>query len=179
MVNDPSSAEGTRIHHDLEWREDFRLDIAQQMFNVIRLDRQGNYLSLLRGFRKHIFHHQGGDVIQAVIATDGSRATAHQLHAVVVDRVVAGSYHDVTAHLFMRGGEIDLFGTTEANVIDVDAASDEPPDQGACDDRTGESDVPTDDDPLQFFHHTASAPNPEGQIPRLTRPALCHGCHRL
>src|SRR5690606_9722674 len=53
------------------------------------------------------------------ITADGSRAFAHQFHAVVIDGVVAGSNTDATVDLVIEGGKVNLFGSALANVQDV------------------------------------------------------------
>ena len=51
----------------------------------------------------------------------GSRAFAHEFHAVVVGRVVAGRDHDAAVHLARESREIDHFGAAEADVVHIDA----------------------------------------------------------
>jgi hypothetical protein len=64
---------------------------------------------------------QRTDVLQAIIATDGPRAFAHELHAVVVRRVVARRDHDAAIHLLEERREVHDLGAAQADVVDVDA----------------------------------------------------------
>ena len=60
------------------------------------------------------------------IAADGTGILAHELHAVVVGRVVARGHHDAAVKFVGKGCEVHAFRTAEADVGDVAAAVHEP-----------------------------------------------------
>ena len=59
------------------------------------------------------------DIPQAGVAADGLRVLAHQLHAVVVHRVVARRHLDAAVHPEVEGGEVNLFRAAQSDVQHV------------------------------------------------------------
>ncbi len=86
--------------------------------------------------------------MQAAVGADRLRLLAHELHAVVVRRVVAGGDHDAAVEALGEGGEVDPFRAAEADVGDVDAGVGQAPDQCLAELFAGEADVAADADAL-------------------------------
>ena len=62
--------------------------------------------------------------MRPVSALIGRRLLAHELHAVVVGRVVARGHHDAAVEPLGEGREVHALGAAQADVGDVDAAVD-------------------------------------------------------
>ncbi|SAB61585.1 Uncharacterised protein [Enterobacter hormaechei] len=111
------------VNHQLQRFEVRHVDVAQQVVDVLFL--QVNLLiAAASGFihrREVVGLGQTLHVAQAGVAADRTRALAHQLHAVVVHRIMTGRHFDTAVHAQVEGGKIDLFGTGKTNVQHVDA----------------------------------------------------------
>ena len=86
--------------------------------------------------------------MRPVSALMGLRLLAHELHAVVVRRVVAGGDHDAAVEASGEGGEVDAFGAAQADVVDVDAGVGQAADQRLAELLAGQADVAADADAL-------------------------------
>ncbi|MNB84906.1 hypothetical protein D3C75_317890 [compost metagenome] len=71
--------------------------------------------------REVVSFRQPLDVAQAGVAADRPRAFAHQLHAVVVHRVMAGGHFNPTVDPKVESGKIDLFGAGKTDIQHVNA----------------------------------------------------------
>ncbi len=71
--------------------------------------------------RKVVGFCQTLDVAQSGIAADRASPFAHQFHAVVIHRVMAGGNFNAAIHTEMERGEIDFFGAGHANIQHIDA----------------------------------------------------------
>ncbi len=71
--------------------------------------------------RKIVGFCQTLDVAQSGITADRTSPFAHQFHAVVIHRIMAGGNFDAAIHAEMERGEIDLFGAGHANIQHVNA----------------------------------------------------------
>ena len=60
-------------------------------------------------------------LLQARVGADRPRSLAHELHAVVVGRIVARGHHDPAVEVLGEGGEIRSLGPPQADVEHVDA----------------------------------------------------------
>ena len=61
------------------------------------------------------------DVAQSGIAADRASPFAHQFHAVIIHRVMAGGNFNAAIHAEMERGEIDLFGAGHTDIQHIDA----------------------------------------------------------
>ena len=84
--------------------------------------------------------------MRPVSALMGFDLLAHELHAVVVRRIVAGGDHDAAVEAYGEGGEVDALGAAEADVVDVDARIGEAADQRVAELVAREADVAADAD---------------------------------
>ena len=105
---------------------------------------------IARRLGEHALLRDAADVLQAVVAADRARAFAHELHAVVVGRIVAGRDHDAAVHLARERREVDDFGAAEADVVDVDAGIEQALLERLAEQLAREPDVATDDHALRL-----------------------------
>ncbi len=113
----------TGVNHQLQRFEVCHVDVAQQVVDVLFL-QVDLLIAAASGFvnrREIVGLGQTLHVAQAGVAADRTRALAHQLHAVVVHRVMAGRHFDTAVHAQVEGGKIDLFCTGKADIQHVDA----------------------------------------------------------
>ncbi len=61
--------------------------------------------------RKAVLLRQRFYLQQAVVITDRTRLFAHQLHTIVLRRIMAGGNLNAAVGTQFPGGEVDLFGT--------------------------------------------------------------------
>ena len=98
------------IGYDLEWPQYGRVDVAEQVSEVsdaMLIWRDGS--DSTRGIKASLFGKLA-DHIKAAVATDRPAFFTHQLHTIVIGRVVAGRHHDPAVGPGIRGCEIDFFG---------------------------------------------------------------------
>ena len=105
------------VDHQLQRLERGGIDVGQQVLDV---GRAVGHLAALARLRRRggecgLLGHQA-DVLQAGVAADRLRALAHQLEAVVVDRVVRGGHLDAAVGAQVPGGEIHFLGAGHAQV---------------------------------------------------------------
>ncbi|GDU50019.1 hypothetical protein ExPUPEC61_01723 [Escherichia coli] len=111
------------VDHQLERREVFDVDITEQVINVC-ITQVDLLIATAFGFidgGKVVGFCQTLDIAQSGIAADRASPLAHQLHAVIIHRVMAGSNFDAAIHAEMERGEINLFGAGHANIQHIDA----------------------------------------------------------
>ena len=104
------------------------------------------------------------DVLQAVVAADRPRALAHELHAVVVRRVVARRDHDAAVHLARERREVDDLGAAEADVVDVDARVEQALLERLAELLARQADVATDDHLLRLDELRVGAADAIGDV---------------
>ena len=89
-VDDRTGAAVAGVDHDLQRCERARVDVRQQMRDVVRLDIKLLNLATFRDrWSELVALGKRSDVLQACVSTDRARFLAHELHAVVVRRVVS------------------------------------------------------------------------------------------
>ncbi|CAM3862898.1 hypothetical protein ESCOMM280M3_26440 [Escherichia coli] len=111
------------VDHQLERREVFDVDITEQVINVC-ITQVDLLIATAFGFingRKVVGFCQALDIAQSGIAADRASPFAHQLHAVVIHRIMAGGNFNAAIHAEMERGEIDLFGAGHTNIQHIDA----------------------------------------------------------
>src|SRR5690606_36085965 len=93
--------------------------VGQQVFDVGGLVGARGLAGGRRGGRGGIGLGSVGDGEQAGVRRDRARVLAHQLHAVVVHRVVAGGDHHAAGGVEVVDLEVDLLGAAQADVDDL------------------------------------------------------------
>lgn len=100
-----AQASGQRLHHvaggpvaavdhQLERSEGRNIDVTEQVIHIGVEHVERVIAPLARRRRELATLGQGADRIEPAVTADGARLLAHQLHAVVVDGVVAGGHLD-------------------------------------------------------------------------------------
>jgi hypothetical protein len=92
------------------------------------------------------------------------RARPHQLHAVVVDGIVAGGHHDAARHLAMECLEIDLFRAAQADVDRIATFIVQAPNDGLRKGRTVPAHIETHDHCTRTHGSGKSTPQPIGNV---------------
>ena len=110
------------VHHQLQRTGEFRqVHVAHQVVDVLLQHRNLTQdPATCRVHRRElVLLRQALDIPQAGVAADGLRVLAHQLHAVVVHRVVARRHLDAAVHPEVEGGEVNLFRAAQSDVQHV------------------------------------------------------------
>ena len=126
------------------------IDVREQVLDVLRHDVDGEALADARRPGEYTLLCNAPDILQAIVAADGPRALADELHAVVVRRIVARRDHDAAVHLARERREVDDFGAAEADVVDVDAGVQQALLQRLAEQLAREPDVAADDHALRL-----------------------------
>ena len=92
------------------------INSAQQMLQIVGSGSRMLHRTRPAGLPELTGFRQRPDGGKPGIATDGSGIFPHQLHAVVVLRVMTGRYHNATVRLQVRRGEIDFLGATASDI---------------------------------------------------------------
>ena len=87
---------------------------------------------------------QAAHLLQPGVGADRPRLFAHELHAVVVGRIVAGGHHDAPVQLLGEGREVRPFRAPQADVEHIRATVHQAALEGGGQLRAGESDVVAD-----------------------------------
>src|SRR6188508_1808250 len=95
--------------------------------------------------------------LQAGIGTDRARPLAHELHAVVVRRVVARRDHDAAVELAAERREIGELRAADTDVEHVDAGVGEASDESFSQGRARAADVSADGDDTRFHERGIAA----------------------
>ncbi len=142
----------TGVDDQLQRLQVCHVDVAQQVVDVLFLQIDLLVAAALRVIhrREVVGFGQTLHVAQAGIATDRTRALAHQLHAVVVHRVVAGGHFNTAVHAQVEGGKIDLFCTGKADIQHVHARILQPFRQGQLQGLAGQAHVAAQHDSLRL-----------------------------
>jgi len=109
-----------RIDNDLQRLERRTVDITQQVLDIglAQIDPFDRTALDHRGVAT--LDHEALDVGQTGVATDRPRRFAHELHPVVVLRVVARGDHHAAVETHVKRGEVHLLGSTSPDIHDVD-----------------------------------------------------------
>ena len=188
-IDDRPRATVAGVDHDLQRLERAGIDIAQQMGDVGAFVGPILQAAAPVGFRKPATRGQIADGEQAAVAADRLGLLAHQLHAVVIHRIVAGGDHDSAVETMMEGGEINLLGAARADVHHIRAAFQQPLGYGRAQRWTAQPHVVAHRHlarPQQFGIRPTDAPgqilvqfvgNPPANVIRLeTRQIEVHRC---
>ncbi|KAG0940006.1 hypothetical protein G6F31_015220 [Rhizopus arrhizus] len=133
------------VGDDLQRLQAGDIDVAEQVLDV------GRFVGILADravtvAQRRVGGREVADVEQAGIAADRLGLFAHQLHAVVIHRIVAGSNHDAAGSLAVERLEVHFLGAAQADVDDIAATCGEPFDRGLQQLRAAQADVMADDD---------------------------------
>jgi hypothetical protein len=118
-VDDRAGTAVAGVHHDLQRLQRGAIHIAQQVLDVARARIEALQAAARAGRRERVLLGQVLDLEQPRVAADRTRTLAHELHAVVVLRVVAGGDHDAAVDTLVEGGEVDLLGAALTDVEHV------------------------------------------------------------
>ena len=147
LVDDEDRPAVAGIHDDFELMQAPAIDIAQEVFKItLGGVERGRAAGLRRRRRQTAASDQGAHLGQSGIAADWPRSLAHELHAVVVGRVVARGNHDATVKPVGEGRKIHAFSAAQADVAHLATAIHEPAAQGVCKRCARQPDVAPDGD---------------------------------
>ena len=113
----------TGVHHQLEGRQIFDVDVLQQVIDI-RIAQVNFLIAAALTFihrREVVSLRQTLHIAQPGITADWTRAFAHQLHAVVIHRIMTGGDFNAAINTQMEGRKIDFFGAGKANIKHIDA----------------------------------------------------------
>ena len=164
LVDDQPRAAVAGVHDDLERLQLRAIDVRQQVLDVLGHDVHGEALTDARGRRELARLCDPADVLQAVVAADRPRALAHELHAVVVRRVVARRDHDAAVHFARERREVHDLGAAEADVVDVHARIEQPLLEGLAELLARQADVAPDDHLLRLDELRVRAADAIGDV---------------
>ena len=122
-VNHRACRAVTGVHHQLQRRQVLHINVAQQMVDI-GVTQVDFLVATARGIIDRwevVGFRQALYVAQAGIAADGARAFPHQLHAVVVHRVMAGGHFNTAIDAEVEGGKVNLFGAGKPDIEHVNA----------------------------------------------------------
>ena len=98
------------------------IDVGQQMLDIgVRGIDAMPHAAALRVFKLAALG-KSANLRQAIVAADGLGLLAHEFHAVVIGRIVAGGDHDAAVVAAVEGGKVHALGAAYADVIHIDAA---------------------------------------------------------
>ncbi len=142
----------TGVDDQLQRLEVRHVDVAQQVVDVLFLQVDFFVAAALRVVhrRKVVGFRQALHVAQAGVAADRTGALAHQLHPVVVHRVVAGRHFNTAVHAQVEGGKVNLLGPGKANIQHVHARVLQPFRQSQLKGLAGQTHVAAQHDGLRF-----------------------------
>ena len=111
------------IEHQLHWFQVGWIDVTQQVVNV---GITGSNALVAATFclinrREVIGFRQALHVAQTGITADGPRPFPHQLHAVVIHRIMAGGHFNTAVNAQVESGKINLFGARHTNIQHIHA----------------------------------------------------------
>ena len=145
------------ISNDFHRLEHARINIGQKMLDICRHNvhllqcAQGlatDQLMLeIAGSSNHL-----ANLLQTGITGNWTRITAHQLHAVIFLRIVAGSYHNAAISLQMSRGKINHLGTALTDIYNLCAAMTQALGQRINKRTTAQTDIMTDNNSLCCKH---------------------------
>ena len=140
------------VNHQLQRLQVCHVDVAQQVVDVLFLQVDFFVAAALRLVhrREIVGFRQTLHVAQAGVAADRTGALAHQLHAVVIHRIVAGRHFNTAVHAQVEGGKVNLFGSGKTDVQHVHARVLQPFRQRQLEGFTGQTHVTAQHDGLRF-----------------------------
>ncbi|CFZ36521.1 Uncharacterised protein [Salmonella enterica subsp. enterica serovar Typhi] len=122
-VNDRPRRAVAGVKHQLQRGEIVNTDVAEQVVDV-GVAHADLSVAAARGVvdrREVARFRQALNVAQTGVAAYRAGALAHQLHTVVVHRVMAGGHFNTAVHAEVEGGEVNLFGAGHTDIQHVDA----------------------------------------------------------
>ncbi len=137
------------VDHDGQGLEDGRIDIRQQVRDIVGVIRPADQSAAPFRGRKLLARRQIANGEQAAVAADRLGLFAHQLHAVVIHRVVAGGHHDSAVELVIERGEVNLLGAAQADIHHARAAVHQPLGQRHAQRRTARTHIVPDRHPAR------------------------------
>jgi hypothetical protein len=139
QINNQSRPAIAGIDHDLQGSKGGEIQVAEQVGDIVRLIFIDSHLPLAGNRRKIIPLGQFTDGIQTTVAADGSGPLPNQLHAIVISGIMTGGDHNAAVHLPVKGSEVDLFGTAQADIHHLNATVRQSADQGIAEGRAAKA----------------------------------------
>ena len=151
----------TGVDDQLQRLEVRHVDVAQQVIDILFLQVDLLIAAAFRvvHWREIVGFRQTLHVAQAGVAADRTRTFAHQLHAVVVHRIVAGGHFNTTVHAQVEGGKVNLFGPGKSDIQHVHARVLQPFRQRQLQGFTGQTHVAAQHDGLRLQVFAIGAAN--------------------
>ncbi len=160
-VDDEAGAAVAGIDHDLQGLELRHVDVGQagarhtrgRVSIARRVPRRSGSANSPRSAKPRIS-------LKAVVRADRLGLLAHELHAVVVGRIVARGDHDAAVVAAVKGREVHPLGAADADVVHIDAAVGQAAAQRIGEAGAREADVAADHHPLgrQELRHSRARP---------------------
>ena len=174
QVHERSRPAVAGIDHDLETTQLAAIDVGEQVVDVraTRVERvaQTRAPTVRRHRRRQppVLDHRR-HVLEARVGADRPRPLAHELHAVVIGRVVARRDHDAAVELAARavaggGREIHALRAALADVVNVDPALGETARQRRRKRRAREAHVMADDHARRLHEAGIRPPHCEREV---------------
>ena len=121
LIDDQAGAAVTGVDDDLERLQCRLVDIGQQVCDVGLRGVGRDARALARRAGKLPGFGKLADVLKSVVAADGLGLLAHEFHAVVIGRIVAGGDHDAAVVAAVEGRKIHALRAAHTDVVDIDA----------------------------------------------------------
>ena len=131
FVQDRAGTAVPRVSHYLQRFQRLDVYISQQMLDIFRHDIITSYSTLRLArhldMRKILtVNHHISDLHQSRIGRDRSGSSAHELHPVILCRIVTGRYHDPPVSVQMCRREINHLRTALPDIDHITAAVPQP-----------------------------------------------------
>ncbi|CAB5560473.1 Uncharacterised protein [Citrobacter werkmanii] len=151
----------TGIEHQLHRFQVAGIDVTQQVVDVgiARIDPLVAATFALIHRREVIRFRQTLHVAQTGITADGPCPFPHQLHAVVIQRIMAGGHFNAAINAKMESGEINLFGARHANIQHIHPCILQTFRQRQLQRLAGQADIAAEDDGFRLQKLAVSAAN--------------------
>ena len=164
QVDDQPRPAVARVRDDPDGLEHGPIDVAEQVLAIARADVGLDHRALPGRGAELAALRQLADVLQAGVAADRPGLLAHELHAVVVRRVVAGRDHDPAVEFLRERREINPLGAAQADVEYVHARIGQAADQRLGQFRARQADVAADRDALRLQPFGVGAADGVGRL---------------
>ena len=164
-VDDRPCRTVARIDDDLERLQRLDVDVCQDVLDVLVEHIDFFNLPLRAIERLEVaLHHGLLNVLEPRIARNRARFLAHELHAVVLLRIVTRRDHDAAVQPIVRRREIDHLRAALPDVHDVGARLRQPLRKSATNRRSGKTNIVPDCDLLRMEEIDENAPDAIGKL---------------
>ena len=144
LIDDEPRPAVAGVHDDFQGLELAHSDVGEEVRDIRRQGVERRACAAMWGLRKLRALREAANVFETVVDADGPRLLAHEFHAVVVGRVVAGGDHDAAVKAAVERGEVHAFRAADPDVVDIGAAVGQGTAHGVGESGAGEPDVAAD-----------------------------------